>query len=169
MSFRYELSYAATTQQDWASWFDSSAPEPEVDEPNFELSVDVARDMLERGETCWQHPGWWRDVQDVLYDWVLSGQLVRARLTAEWLVATLANPIDRELVEWLEAIACGDFLAVFSGERCSWPREAEYYRCRLMWEMVREAEAVRLERDVRIGVAISLREGFAGDRGQGMD
>ncbi|WP_143467568.1 hypothetical protein [Leptolyngbya ohadii] len=94
----------------WQDWFNPNLPVELVYGAETELLQDVVAQMLEAGETYWYHPGWNRDLWDVLAQWTQAQQFIRVRLYAQWLLTTLPDdPIDPDLAEQLKQIAKGEF------------------------------------------------------------
>jgi hypothetical protein len=67
--------------------------------------------LVEAGETAWEVPEFEKVLSDLLYEWVQAGNLIRASLTAQWLVGTTA---DAENLRWLRAYAIGAFWEVLN-------------------------------------------------------
>ena len=67
--------------------------------------------LIEAGETAWEVPEFERVLSDLLYEWVLAGWLIRASLTAQWLLGTTT---DAENLRWLQAYAIGAFWEVLN-------------------------------------------------------
>lgn len=134
---RYGIAFEETTEDDWQSWFDPDAL-PASDDIPGELSVESAESMLLSGKVYWSHPGWIRDVGDVLWQWALDGQLVKVRLFADWLLETMSCDalVDIEFFQCLTRLGSGDFCEAFTGLSNFWPRRAEHYRVSLKWEMI---------------------------------
>ncbi|MBD1851023.1 hypothetical protein H6F87_13535 [Cyanobacteria bacterium FACHB-502] len=106
-SFRY---WQDMNEGSWQDWFNPNIPDALDYLPETEFLQDVVAEMLEAGETYWYHPGWNRDLWDVLAQWTFQKQLIRVRLYAEWLLSTLpADPIDPDLGNQLRQIASGEF------------------------------------------------------------
>lgn len=106
-SFRY---WQDVNDSGWQGWFNSDVPADLAYPSEIEFLPDVVAEMLETGETYWYHPGWNRDLWDVLAQWTLQNQFIRVRLYAEWLLSTLpADPIDPDLGEQLRQAASGEF------------------------------------------------------------
>lgn len=126
--------------ENWEDWFNPVIPS-EIsypwanDEPVY--SPDVAVKMLDDGVTYWTHPGWSKDVWQLLTDWANDGNLIRSRLTAAWLLGTIPDDYpDDELKANLGYLADGQFPVVFEGMVSRWPKLPEFYLQHLQWSTV---------------------------------
>lgn len=124
----------------WEDWFDPETPPTDLPEYTW----DVVLRMIEAGETYWSHPGWIRELWETLSILARDGDLIRVRLTAEWLYSTLPeNPLDPDANLRLALLATGHFCEVYEGECCGLTAGIQYYlkhlqlnaaRRRLEWE-----------------------------------
>jgi hypothetical protein len=137
---RYEKSFDFFSQANdggWQDWFNPEIPSELAFPSDTEFPSDVITEMLDQGETYWNHPGWIRDLWTLLEEWGLSGQLVRLRLTADWLLTTIpANPLDGEMRDRLQLLAEGSFCNVFEGKASLVYANREYYLKTLQWQML---------------------------------
>lgn len=134
---RYEASFTYWQDKNdggWQDWFNPDLPSDLAFPAETEFTSDVIGEMLDAGETYWNHPGWNRDLWSLLEEWAIVGQLIRVRLTATWLLATLpACPIDADMGDRLALLSQGDFCSVFEGESCTVYANREHYLKTLQW------------------------------------
>lgn len=134
---RYEKSFAYwadINEGGWQDWFNPMLPPELAFPPETEFTANVVVEMLEQGETYWSHPGWNRDLWALLEDWAIAGNLIRARLTAQWLLSTLpANPIDADIGDRLQLLSTGDFCSLFEDESSMLYSSREHYLKTLCW------------------------------------
>ncbi len=126
--------------ENWEDWFNPAIPS-EISDPwgnqPIPLGVDVAVKMLDDGVTYWTHPGWSKDVWQLLNEWANDGNLIRVRLTAAWLLGTMPDDYaDDELKAKLDYLADGQFCIPFEGISSSWPKLPEFYLQHLQWSTV---------------------------------
>ena len=134
----------ANLNLDSDSWFDDSGEDLSDD---FQYSGAAAIELLEIGETLWNCPGWVADIARELTILQFDGNLIRLRLTAEWLLPTVPDDlIDSELIGKLRYIAEGQFSTAFEGKVSAWPRTSEWYLQNLKLNMARIA--LQLERSL---------------------
>lgn len=116
-------------------WFDDSGEDVPDD---FEYSGKAAIALVEQGETFWECPGWVADIAREFEHILFDGNLIRLRLTAEWLLKTMPNDSpDEELAAKLRYLADGEFCVVFEGRSSHRLNSSEYYRKTLNWKMDR--------------------------------
>ena len=107
---RYAQAFNATTGEGWQDWFNPDIPPTDQEGVPQQLSVASAEAMLLSGEVYWSHPGWIRDVSDVLYDWAMAGSLIKVQPFADWLLKTLSNdPLDREHKGTAHELVCREY------------------------------------------------------------
>lgn len=158
---QYTAAFNANTELDPSTWFEADTPIEQLARlDNLIYSGDIATAMLEAGETLWLHLGWWRDVLEQLTTWAESGQLIRIKLTAQWLLDTLPpSTPDPDTKPFLEQLAAGYFVEVFPPLTSRWPAAPEFYLSRLHWTMWEPAEFSEMSTiaDVRTAIAIKYR------------
>jgi hypothetical protein len=159
---RYREAFENNTQLDYEIWFDET---PDAEESahqdylleNLVVSGDVALEMLDRGETLWEHLGWWGDVHRILEQWVRDGCLVRLRMTAQWLLS--ASP-PRYALDTLTAIVEGSIPESLTGHSSRWPQSPEFYRKNLQWtQVIQAAEDSDLQTIAEVKTALFLKFG----------
>lgn len=124
ISLTYTEAFERFSEPDWKSWFDPDAPE----DKEFVYTGSISEEMLERGETLWSHPGWVKDVMQILRDWAQDDRLIRVRLFAEWLLTTLPSSfVDTQVVKMLNDLSQGHFCEAFTGLANLVQREREFY------------------------------------------
>lgn len=110
---RYERSFSYWQDKNdggWQDWFNPDIPDDLVYPAETEFAEDLVSEMLEAGETLWHHPGWIRDLWRLLQTWAEQDKLIRVRLYAQWLIATLpSSPCDPDIKGQLTQIANGEF------------------------------------------------------------
>lgn len=77
--------------------------------PSWDAYPDTMKatiDLIEGGETAWDTPEFEKAVKSLLSGWITEGKLIRATLTAQWLLTTEPYSDTRQR---LEAIAAGEF------------------------------------------------------------
>ena len=98
------------------------------------ITENVITEMMDQGETHWNHPGWNRDLWALLEEWAIAGNLIRVRLTAQWLLSTLPhNPVDYDMGDRLLLLSSGDFCSVFESESSMLYASREHYLKTLRW------------------------------------
>lgn len=120
-------------------WFDPAIPSALLEADEQPAIYDLIPEMLEAGETYWSHPGWNQDIWRVLEFWAVdNGNLIRVRLTAQWLLSTLPiEPLDPEVRDRLQLLADGDFCSVFEGKCSGLYASREHYLKTLKWNILR--------------------------------
>lgn len=150
---RYEKSFnywSDINDGGWQDWFNPDIPSDLAFPSETEFTETVITEMLDQSETHWGHPGWNRDLWTLLEEWAIAGNLVRVRLTAQWLLATLSyNPIDCDMGDRLMLLADGDFCSAFEGESSLLYTNREYYLKTLQWSMLPYLEAWVAESGVK--------------------
>ncbi len=158
---QYITAFNANTELAPSTWFEADTPIEQLNRlDNLTYSGDIATAMLESGETLWTHLGWWRDVVEQFTTWAESGQLVRIKLTAQWLLSTLPpSPPDPDTRTFLEHLAAGHLLQVLPPVASRWPAPPEFYLSRLDWAMWEPAEFSEMSTvaDVKTAIAIKYR------------
>jgi hypothetical protein len=158
---QYIAAFNANTELDPSTWFEADTPIEQLNRlDNLTYSGDIATAMLEAGETLWPHLGWWRDVLEQFTTWAESGQLIRIKLTAQWLLNTLPpSTPDPDTKFFLKQLATGCFLEVLPSLTSRWPAPPEFYLSRLQWAMHDHAELSEMSTtaDVRTAIAIKYR------------
>lgn len=115
------------------SWFDDSGEDIPDD---FQYSGKAAIELIEQGETFWECPGWVADIAREFEHILFDNNLIRVRLTAEWLLQTIPEDVpDEDLAAKLRYLADGEFCVVYEGEYSHWLNNREYYRKTLNWKM----------------------------------
>jgi hypothetical protein len=123
--YSYSEAFDKFSEPDWESWFAADADDKEEE---FVYTGTIAEEMLEQGQTLWNHPGWIKDVAQILRDWAQDDRLIRVRLFSEWLISTLpVHFLDAEFAEFLSHLAQGQFCEAFPGLTTPIHKEREFY------------------------------------------
>jgi len=137
---RYEKSFdywSDINDGGWQDWFNPDISAELAFPAETEFTANVITEMLNQGETHWSHPGWNRDLWALLEEWAIAGNLIRVRLTAQWLLSTLpCNPMDYDMGDRLLLLASGDFCSVFESESSMLYASREHYLKTLRWGML---------------------------------